>query len=255
MLTTIKGIVLSERVFGENDKFIDVLSQREGLVSICVKGARKLSSKNSAATQLYTYSKLCFNTRGDKNTLNSSEVIASFFNISSDIIKLSLAAYISELLRYCIPQSTQNESIIRLTLNTFHYLDSSKRDADFLKALFELRLLCELGLMPDLLACAECLKYSAPVMYLDLSAGKLYCSDCFNKSSENAALKLGESELHTLRHIALSDFDKLFGFKLSQSLQKNVSAICEKYVLYHFNKSFKTLEFYKSMKKTQEATN
>ena len=247
MLTTVTGIVLREKAWGESDKFIDILTEEAGLVSVCVKGGRKLGSKNAGATQLYTYSKFCYSSRGTINTLNSSEVITSFFKISEDLVKLSLASYFSELLQFCVPESVPSNNVMRLVLNTFYFLDSSKRDADFLKSVFEFRLLCEIGLMPDLIGCSECYKFTSNSMYFDILGGKLYCSECFKGELDFNTVRLGDSELHTLRHIALSDFDKLFNFKLSPELQKNVSSITEKYVLAHFDRNFKTLSFLKSI--------
>ena len=36
MLITAMGVVISERNYGENDKFIDILTAEYGIVEICV---------------------------------------------------------------------------------------------------------------------------------------------------------------------------------------------------------------------------
>ncbi|MCD7727644.1 MAG: DNA repair protein RecO [Ruminococcus sp.] len=248
MLITTDGVVLRERTQGEMDKFIDVLTDDSGIISICVKGGRKLSSKNSGATQLFSYSKFCFNQKGDRNTLNSSEIISSFFNISSDIESLALASYFSELLRYSSLENIPSKNVKRLLLNCLYYLDNKERSPEFLKALFEFRLPCEIGLIPDLIGCCECYKFQSDSMYFDILNGKLYCSECFDKELDYYTVHLTDSELHTLRHIALTDFDRLFNFKITDELQRSVGNITEKYALAHFNRDFKTLKYYKSIK-------
>ncbi|MDE5936686.1 MAG: DNA repair protein RecO, partial [Ruminococcus sp.] len=71
-MITIEGIVLKERAFGEQDKFIDVLTKDRGLLEFPVKGARKISGKFSAPTQLFAYSKFCYEQRKNRNYLNSA---------------------------------------------------------------------------------------------------------------------------------------------------------------------------------------
>lgn len=247
MLITTDGVVLKERIQGESDKFIDILTDDMGIVSVCVKGGRKLNSKNSGSTQLFSYSKFCFSQRGVRNTLNSSEIITSFFNISSDIESLSLASYFSELLRYSMPENIPSKNVKRLLLNCLYYLDNGKRSKKFLKSLFEFRLLCEIGLIPDLIGCCECYQYRSNSMYFDILNGKLYCSNCFAKELDYNTVRISDSELHTLRHIALTDFDRLFNFKITDELQASVGKVTEKYVLAHFNRDFKTLKYLKSI--------
>lgn len=247
MLITTDGVVLKERAQGENDKFIDVLTGDMGIISICAKGARKLNSKNAGSTQLFSYSKLCFSQRSDRYYLNSSEIISSFFNIGTDIESLALASYFSELLRYSVPSGMPCENILKLLLNTLYFLNNGKRSCAFLKPLFEFRLLCEIGLMPGLIGCCECYEFRSNSMFFDILNGKLYCDRCFNGEIGCNTVRINDSELHVLRYIALSDFDKLYNFKTSGALEKSVSEITEKYVLAHFNKSFNTLSYYKSL--------
>ncbi len=247
MLITTDGVVLKERAQGENDKFIDVLTSDMGVISICAKGARKLNSKNAGSTQLFSYSKLCFNQRSDKYYLNSSEIISSFFNISKDLNKLALASYFSELLRYCVPSDTPSQSILKLFLNTMYFLDNSKRSCGFLKSLFEFRLMCEIGLMPRLIGCCECYEYRSNSMFFDIINGRLFCDKCFSGEPDYNTVMITDSELHVLRYIALTEFDRLYSFKVTESLEKSVGIITEKYVLAHFDRNFNTLNYYKSL--------
>lgn len=247
MITT-DGVVLRERTQGEIDKFIDVLTDDMGIISICVKGGRKLSSKNSSATQLFSYSKFCYNQKGERNILNSSEIISSFFNISSDIEGLALASYYSELLRYSSLENIPSTNVKRLLLNCLYYLDNKERSVEFLKLLFEFRLVCEIGLIPNLIGCCECYEFQSNSMYFDILNGKLYCSECFDKELDYHTIRISDSELHVLRHIALTDFNRLFNFKISDELQSSVGKITEKYTLAHFDHDFKTLKYYKSIK-------
>ena len=91
MITT-NGIVIREKNFGENDKFIDILTDNYGVIEIMVKGSKKINSQNSSSTQLFAYSKFCLESKKDKYYLNSCEPIKIFYDIRLDIDKLSLVS-------------------------------------------------------------------------------------------------------------------------------------------------------------------
>ena len=48
MLTTLKGLVLRERSLGDNDKFLDILTDGSGLIEVLARGVKKPNSKNAS---------------------------------------------------------------------------------------------------------------------------------------------------------------------------------------------------------------
>lgn len=247
MLITTEGIVIRERFVGENDKFIDILTKEYGIIEVSVKGAKKINSKTSSSTQIYTYSKFCFSQKGERYFMNSCEPIKVFYNIRLDVNKFALASYFSELLKFSVVSQVPSENVLRLFLNTLHYMTESKRSETFLKSVFELRLLTEIGLMPDLVACAECNEYTSEKNYFYINKGCFICGKCYSGEFSDDVIEINEAVLHTLRFIVFSDFNKLFNFKISDNVQKKLSDLTERYLLSHMNRNFKTLEFYKSL--------
>lgn len=247
MLITTNGIVLRERPVGENDKYIEVLSESLGIIEISVKGGRKLTSKNAAATQLLTYSKFCINKSKGRYILNSSQVLNTFFNIRFDMKKLALSAYFSDLLRFTTPPEEPAGNVLRLFLNTLYFLNENKRDITQMKILFELRIMCEIGLMPLLIGCYNCYLPTDKSMYFNLYEGRLVCRNCITENEIHRCYLIDETMLHTIRFICLSEFEKIFNFKISESCQKKLSTLTENYVKIQLNKAFKTLDFYKNI--------
>lgn len=247
MLLTTNGVVIRERPIGENDKYVDVLTRDCGLLEVMVRGARKQNSKNGASTQLFMYSRLCINHDKGRYILNSSEPINSFYNIRLDVKKLALASYFSDVLQFTILPDEPCDVVTRLLLNTLYYLNNDERDFRLLKPIFEMRLMSEIGLIPRLIGCCECCAYEAEVMYFDMENGKLICNNCYDNTQELNVVALSPTMLYTIRYIALSDYNKVFHFTLSESAMNELSYICEKYVLIQLKRSFRTLEFYKSM--------
>ncbi len=247
-MVTLRGIVLREYPVGESDKFIHVLSKERGFIEISVRGGRKTVSKNAGGSQLFAYS--VFSVRCDKGRyyLDSCQPINIFYKIREDLQRLSLAGYIAEVISYTSGQHEQKNDVMRLVLNTFHFLAEGSRECNLLKSVFELRLMTEIGMMPDIVCCAVCMNYMSENMCFDVLSAKLYCGSCIKDHGANdTAMRLKGSVVHAMRHIVFSDFDRLFNFRLSPQNMKRLSQVTERYMLLHLDRGFKTLDFYHSV--------
>ncbi len=244
-MTTLEGIVLKERTVGEQDKFIDILTKEKGLIELSVKGARKINGKSSSSTQLFAYSKFCYNESKGKFHLNSAEPIHIFYGLRNSLTAISLASYFADILRFSTVSLTDSGNVLRLFLNTLHFLENDLRNETMLKAVFELRLMAETGFMPDIICCRSCGSFEPKEIYFSL---KDYCFRCCECSyiDENS-IKLTISELSAIRHIVLSDFNRLFNFRLSDESMCRLAGFSELYILSQLERNFNTLDFYKSL--------
>lgn len=245
-MTTVEGIVLKERAFGEHDKFIDILTKDRGVIELPVKGARKINSKLLSAVQLFAYSRFCFEQKKNRLYLNSVEPIHIFYGLRNSLTAISLAGYFAEVIRFCIAESMESENVLRLFLNTLYYLEKNMRSEYLLKIVFELRLMSEIGFMPDVLACHECGNFEPSKLFFSVKNGRFVCAECC-KSPDKNDFKLDLPALSAVRHIVLTDFDRLFNFHVSERILRQLSAFSESYVISHLERNFDTLNFYKTI--------
>ena len=247
-MITIEGIVLRERSVGESDKFIDILTRDRGVLEASVKGAKKINGKSGSSSQLFAYSRFCLDQRRNMLYLNSAEPLHIFYGLRDSLTKISLASYFSEVLRFCVIPEAQNNDILRLTLNCLHYLEKNERSEEFLKAVFELRLMSEIGFMPDVVACRECGTFEPEEIFFSITDGGFYCSDCFGEGQGGNYMRVRLPVLRAVRHIVLADFGRLFNFRVTEGTMSALSQLAEEYTQAHLEKSFPTLEFYRSVK-------
>lgn len=249
MLITLNGLVIGERIIGENSCFLDVFTDKAGMIEVMAHGVKKLNGKNSGAASLFSYSKFCLSRNGAKYTINSAEPICSFHGISKSIEALSLAAYFAEVIKYCATSEEDHSDLLRFVCMTFFQLQKQKLSLPFIKAIFEFRFITHIGFMPDLRACHECICYTSDVMYF-LPQGAIYCGDCYEELDflhEQNAFLLSPTVLHTLRYVAYSDTEKIYSFKISEDSERIFSAVAEYYLLTQLNRSFNTLDYYKNI--------
>lgn len=245
MRTNTEGLILKEQNIREKDKLVYVLTKTHGLVRAFVHGAKSFKNKKNNATAMFCYSKISMHESGDAYIIDEAEPIETFFRLGTDIEKLSLAQYFSELCLTLVQEGEQSEEYLRLMLNSLHFLSKGGRQAEQLKAITELRLMCIAGYMPNLIACQRCGEYETNTMYFDVEQGLLYCENCV---SANVLLPLEIGLIRAMRHIAFSDFEKIYNFSMTGEALLDLSFITERYILSRLQRNFNTLDFYKEIK-------
>ena len=248
-MLTVDGIVVLERCVGENDKYISILTENYGTLEVSAKGSKKITSKNHAATQLFAYSAFCLRMSNDKYYLDSSEVKHDFYNLRLDIKKLSLVCYFGELARDAVLATSRKHEhdIMRLMLNCLYFLNTDQRSCEFIKSVFELRFVTEIGLVPQLIGCRICYDYEADPMYFIIDKSRFYCEYHFREKELEESyyrVKLTHSEFEALQHIALSPIDKLFNFRISDKALAKVNEVTEKYIYTQLGRTFRSLNYY-----------
>ena len=130
-------------------------------------------------------------------------------------------------------------------LNSLNFLAKGGREPELIKAVTELRLMCVAGYMPNLIACDKCGEYETNTMYFDIEQGVIYCENCVSAS---VMLPLEIGLIRAIRHIAFSDFDKIYNFTMTKEALSDLSFITERYILSRLQRNFNTLDFYKEIK-------
>ena len=251
LMITVKGLVISRRDIGENDCVISIITAEYGVMEIYVRGARKLTAKNNSSTQLFAYSTYCINERNERYYLNSCEPIRAFYELSLDVKKYALACYFIEISQYCIPKNQTAQNVMQLLLNSLHFLAEDLRSCAYLKSVFEMRFMSEVGLLPQLIGCRDCYQYEAgEMMYIMIDRACLLCGDDFERrgfEEDYYHIRINNTVLHSLRFICLADIKRIFNFRIGEQNQQLLNEITEKYIIRHLSYKFKALDFYKDI--------
>lgn len=247
------GLIIRELNVGESDRIVTVLTRDKGVVRASAKGARKPKSRYASACRLLCYSRLTLLPGKEKYILLDAEPLEVFMGVRSGLESLALSQYFSELSGTLAPRDEPAEPFLRLTLNAMHLLETQARPFALIKAAFEMRALTLAGYMPDLVACASCGVYEHEWMYLLPVTGALYCADCLpdaqcTPEECRRALPLSKGALAALRHSVYSEFEKLFAFTLGPKPLREFAAAAESYTLAQLDRTFPTLEFYRSVR-------
>lgn len=250
MLHTYDGIVVGRREIGENSCFIDILTDECGLIEATAHGAKKLNSSLLSSAALFSYSTFCLNSSKGRYTVNSAKPIHSFHTLGRDIERLALASYFAQAVRFCTPSeqrqsSPRGESLVRFMAIALYEL--GRRDAELVRAAFELRYSCILGFTPDLTACANCGRYEHEQMFFLPDTGEIFCGDCFDREYGGEHELLLPQTLSAMRGIVFSPLEGCFKIKAQGDALKQLSRLAERYFLRRTERSFGALRYYKTL--------
>ena len=239
-----QALVIKVTDVGENDRLLTLLTKDNGIIKAFASNAKRLTNKNNSATTALCYSD--FTLREVKGSYRVSDAVLShcFFKIGCDIKKIALGQYFCEIAETLSPPDADSEEMLRLILNTLHYLNSEKIVLPLLKAIFELRALSISGYMPDLTNCSFCGEINDNEMYFLAQEGVVCCKKCNNEN--NVGIYLDATALTAMRYIVSVNFEKLYSFKIPFEKAERLSKVTEKFLIAQTERRFKTLDFYYS---------
>lgn len=241
MQITTDAVVIKVRVLDE-DKILTLLTKEHGVISIYAKTAKSTKSRSQAPLELFSYSNFVLFKNKEKYILDRADSNRIFFGIRSDIEKLALASYLSELCNELVHEGEYSEEILRLLLNTFHFLEKNSRPLLFLKPVFELRLLTMTGYMPNLVSCKSCHIYEDSLVYFCPQNADILCSNCIGSPSFTH-IALSASVLTAMRYTLFSSAQKLFAFTIPENSLKEFAYVSELYIKTQLQKNFNSLDF------------
>ena len=261
-MTEIKqnGLVIFERDLGENDKLLHILTERYGKLTAVAKGAKSVRNRHMPSCQLFSYATFGLRKKGNYYYITDSDLIENYFDIRNDILKLSLSTYLCDVVCDVTQEGNNDDEILRLTLNMLYAISKDIKPLEVIRAVFEIRVACELGFSPNLAACATCNDNQASSYYFDIIDGIITCPKCKSivnfATDSNAFAEMGlnkpvsiisKSIVDAFNYIITARQERVLSFSLDDSQWTSFFDIAEKYLLNHLERGFFSLDFYKSM--------
>ena len=246
MVISAKGIVLREVQVGDGDKILTALLEGVGKVSISAKGAKRINSRLLPLSQLFACAEFELYQGRKMYSLNGGEPIMSFLELRRDVVKFALATYLAELVLHVTNEESPDDEILRLTMNTLYALCKFQKPVEFIKAAFELRLLCECGFQPELFCCRECGEVTGEIAF-DFASSSALCERCYGRRGGEETVILSPGVLKLLRYLITCEPKKLYSVSAEGETLRALSGFCEDFLIRQLGTVPKTLNFYKGL--------
>jgi DNA repair protein RecO (recombination protein O) len=223
MLHKTRGIVFKTTDYGESSIVVQVFTEKFGLQSYMVNGAKKPKAKISRnmlqplhLLDMVVYHKETGNVQRIKELKNSPMLQT----IPYDVIKSSVAMFLNEVLYKAIKQQSADEQLFEFVFSAIEWLDNQTDGLANFHLLFLIRLTRYLGFYPDRYLAGE-------ADYFDLKNG------IFSKYKPESILYLSPPHTQNFTALLQSTFENIINVKLSNDERRYlISKLLEYYALH-----------------------
>lgn len=218
-LIKVKGIVIKEVPYRDNDKIITILTDSLGKISCLAKGAKKTNSSILASSQFLVYSEFVLYKGSKFYHVNSASIINMFYDLRVDFDKLEIAFDLARLVINVTDEYQDTKDILVLFLNTIFLLQEGKKDKKLIITVFKVRLFSVLGFAPRIDKCNLCgqslltKEEKKSIMY-DYVSNTFVCSECTYGKDKKRYIEISHQTVIAIRYVTLTDMRKIFSFRI-----------------------------------------
>ncbi len=187
-----EAIVLRSYNFGEQDKIVVFFTREKGILRGIAKGARKFGNRFGSSLEAMSSVRVFYyeKERKDLVTINSCDLLRSFFDLHRDLKTSFTLSYFAELVEEFAPARAREDLLFRLLLSLLDNLDGGG-DLAFLSRYFEAWLLRINGFLPDFERCRKCRRPLARSGWLSAKRDGAYCADCAPQKRDEIGPEIG----------------------------------------------------------------
>ena len=225
------GIVVKNLDYQDNAQIVYILTKDE-LISVIIKGAKKIDSKTRPLAQIITKISGLRTKSSRISTFTEGFILDNFNNIKLDNNKSLINMAIIEKIVTFSTHIDNPKQFFDFCLLIFKLLDSTKYPSIVLN-LFEIKLLYLIGIAPVLNHCLRC--NSNTNLLLSINNGGTVCSKCAHQLGYN----LNSSETELFKYLYLIKLEKIdeeflkIVSNLNIKLDENIDKYYERHIDFH----------------------
>jgi DNA repair protein RecO (recombination protein O) len=245
MLYKAEAVVIRSMDYGEGNKIITLYTKQWGKVSVMARGAKKMKSRHSAITQLFTYGEYTYYKTGSMGNLNYGEIINSHHLLHENIHKTAYAAYILEMIDRMLIEQEGSSYLFEQLIAALDAIADDK-DPQVITHLFEMKMLRFAGYTPILDQCVSC-EASCDQPLLSIEMGGLLCDKC--RQNDKPTVQFSARTLKLLRLFQQMDLKRLGKIEVSDESKSELKQCMRKFMDTHVSGFWKSRNFLDQMEK------
>ena len=250
MQTDTEGIVLRQVKTTDGRRMILLFTQKYGKISVGT-GLSERSSRSRSALSIrpFTYGRYELYKGREYYNLNSGEVLKSYYQLGEDLDKYVAASTALALTEKLLPEEVPEPRLFSLLLDLLSALgkvsagQKGRNVAETLLFAFRIKLMAELGAMPELSRCARCGEPVREPYIFSVRDGGVICASCAEKTEKEPQ----NSNIESLIYRPAFDIVKVMGYfaqkplsafekiTLNEGTANELREILRDYMAYHLD--------------------
>ncbi len=172
------AIVIRSTNYKENDKMLNLFTLENGLVSACLRGAKKANSKLGWAGELFCFGEYVLIEKDGRRTVKEVNQIDSFYSIRLDADKLYASSAIAQFVSSFLLDGIKSYKLFLLVVNALKTLSQTNVDPKLILICFYLKGMEFQGYGLNFSKCCNCGEQIENRVFFSFSNGSAYCVNC-----------------------------------------------------------------------------
>ena len=245
--TKTQAFVLKTQDYRDTSLLVSLYTKDFGKIRGIVKGIRENQARFGSTLEPFSLNEILFYRRrkgADLHQVTQADLVDPFWTARHDLEQLSYANYLLDLVDTLVEVDEPNEAIFNLIKDAIDFMQSGASPRRTAR-IFEMKLLDELGLAPELGACVVCRRMTPDPAYFSVSQGGLLCEDCHRK--RDSGLRFSQGAILFLDRVRRQPFQALRPVKVSKEVGMEVERALKLFRDHHLSYPLKTVLFLEKM--------
>ncbi len=249
-LYRVEAVVLRRQNWQEADRLLTLFTRERGKLRAVAKGVRKPRSRKAGHLELFTRVRLLLARGRSLDLISQAETVAAYLPLREDLVRATYAHYVAELLNQFTAEGEEEPALFHLLTETLDLLCTAPDLRPVARA-YELHLLGEAGLRPELHACVRCGRLLThldvngeerrPPLGFSPAEGGVVCAVC--TIHRPPPLTLSTAGLKVLQYLQTHRGEAASRLRLSGSRHAELERVLRRYIVHHLERQLKSVEF------------
>jgi DNA repair protein RecO (recombination protein O) len=248
----VEAVILRHMNYGEADRLLTIFTRNHGKLQTIAKGIRKSKSRKAGHVEPFTRATLQLARGRDLYILTQAEAIDVFENLRENLILLSYAAYVIELVDRSTTDEVEHQAMYRLLTQSLARLNRGE-DPNRVVRYFEIRLLDFIGFRPQLQHCNICQSTTQPEdQFFSANHGGVVCPMCGQRDPQFKSISL--LTLKYFRHFQRSSYKEASRASISKAIYSEMETLMNYYITYNLERKLNSPIFLHQVRTNQTET-
>lgn len=246
----VEAVVLRHQEYGEADRILTLFSREQGKLRCIAKGVRKIRSRKAGHIQPFSCAKMMLARGRNMWIITQAELINAYPALQENLVILSYASYVIELLDRFTYEEGPNQALYRLLIRTLDRLTTAEHP-DMVVRYYDMRLVDLMGFRPQLFTCVGCEnEIVAQDQFFSAQRGGVLCPNCGHASA--VARPIPMQVLKYMRHFQKSSYAAAIKAPYNENLFKQFESVLNYYYLYILERRLNSPGFLRKVQREQE---
>lgn len=240
------AIVLRRQDFRESSLLVTLYTKDFGKITGIAKGVKTSNPNFSSYLELFNHVEIVFyeRSRSQLYLITQVDIVNSFNEIRKDLIRLSYASFIIQLLDEVTELKASDKEIFDLSLSALSKIATNK-NLRLISYIYQIKLFHVLGLFPRFDICSRCGAKLLDSNKFAMDTLTVVCNSCANTLTQKKSISKGA--VVSIEYIKNLSFEKLDRLKLTNVVNSEIEEVLNNFIEYNFHKKFSSLEFLKKI--------